>query len=146
MYKFSQKSKTQLSTTHKLIQFIFKEVIKHIDCTILEGHRNEKDQNTAFKNGTSLVKFPNSKHNTYPSMAIDAIPYPIDWNDRVRLAYFSGLVIGISRVLLLGTGYKLISGIDWDDDNNIQEHKFLDFPHFELIKVDNNNTNTSNTD
>jgi len=121
-------------------------VIKHVDCSILEGHRTEKDQNEAFKNGTSLVKYPNSKHNSYPSMAVDAVPYPIDWNDKTRLAYFSGIVIGISRVLLLGTGYTLISGIDWDNDNNIKEHKFLDFPHFELRKDGNNDTTTNDSD
>lgn len=138
MPKFSHKSKNNLSTTHKLIQYVFNEVIKHVDCSILEGYRGEQEQNEAYEKGNSQVKFPNSKHNSYPSMAVDAVPFPIDWNDKTRLTYFSGIVIGISRVVLVGTGYEMISGIDWDNDLNIREHSFLDYPHFELKKINAN--------
>ena len=134
-YKFSNKSKQALDTAHQLLQEIFNTVIQYVDCTILEGHRGEKEQNEAYYKGNSQVKFPNSKHNKLPSLAVDAVPYPIDWNDRVRLAYFAGTVIGISKHILKDTGYVLISGIDWDNDNNVKEHQFLDFPHFELRKI-----------
>ena len=117
-----------------LIHMIIDKAIQYADITVLEGYRDEKAQNEAYDKGMSQVRFPNSKHNTYPSMAVDAVPYPIDWKDTERLAYFAGMIKGIANVMLLGTGYKLVSGIDWDDDLNINEHKFLDYPHFELIK------------
>lgn len=141
MPKFSHKSKNNLATTHRLLQHVFNEVIKHVDCSVLEGYRDEEKQNEAYEKGNSQVKFPHSKHNTYPSMAVDVVPYPIDWNDKPRLTYFAGIVIGISRVVLIGTGYELISGIDWDNDTNIREHNFLDYPHFELRKVVSTNAN-----
>lgn len=132
MYKFSQKSKTNLATCHPLLQLVFNEVINHVDCAVLEGHRGEKEQNEAFNKGFSKVRFPNSKHNTYPSMAADVVPFPIDWKDTQRFILFIGIVLGISKMLLNGTNYELISGIDWDNDLNIKEHSFLDYPHFEL--------------
>ena len=135
MYKFSQKSKTNLATCHPLLQLIFNEVINHVDCTVLEGHRGEKEQNEAFNKGFSKVRFPNSKHNTYPSMAADVVPYPIDWKDTQRFILFIGIVLGISKMLLNGTNYELISGIDWDNDLNIKEHSLLDYPHFELRQI-----------
>lgn len=140
MFKFSKRSKDNLATAHKLLQLIFNEAINHVDLTVLEGYRGEEEQNKAYNEGFSQVKFPNSKHNKYPSEAVDAVPFPIDWKDKVRNAYFAGIVIGISRLMLKGSGFKLISGIDWDDDNNINEHKFLDFPHFEL-RLNNENKN-----
>lgn len=132
MYKFSQKSKTNLATCHPLLQLIFNEVINHVDCTVLEGHRGEKEQNEAFDKGFSKVKYPNSKHNQSPSMAADVVPFPIDWKDTQRFILFIGIVLGISKMLLNGTNYELVSGIDWDNDLNIKEHSFLDYPHFEL--------------
>lgn len=135
MYKFSQKSKTNLATCHPLLQLVFNEVINHVDCTVLEGHRGEKEQNEAFDKGFSKVRFPNSKHNTYPSMAADVVPFPIDWKDTQRFILFIGIVLGISKMLLNGTNYELISGIDWDNDLNIKEHSFLDYPHFELRQI-----------
>ena len=76
---------------------IFNTAIRFTDITILEGYRNEEDQNKAFENGFSKLKFPNSKHNVYPSMAVDALPFPIDWKDTQRLTYFVGFIIGLSR-------------------------------------------------
>lgn len=134
MYSYSKRSKENLATTHQLIQKIFNEAIRHYDISVLEGHRGEKEQNEAYEKGYSQVKFPYSKHNSNPSMAVDAVPFPIKWNDTKRMTHFAGIIIGISRVMLKGTGYKLISGIDWDGDGEILEHKFLDYPHFELVE------------
>jgi peptidoglycan L-alanyl-D-glutamate endopeptidase CwlK len=135
MYSFSQRSKNNLLSTHQLIQKVFNEVIKHYDCSIIEGHRGEKEQNEAFDKGFSKVRYPNSKHNQSPSMAADVVPYPIDWKDTSRLLLFAGIVIGISKSVLKDTGYELISGVDWDNDLNVKEHSFMDYPHFELKQI-----------
>ena len=44
MPKFSQDSFSKLSTCHPDLQVLFYEVIKYYDCTILEGYRNQVDQ------------------------------------------------------------------------------------------------------
>ena len=42
---------------------------------IVCGHRNKEDQNKAFAEGKSKLKWPKGKHNKLPSQAVDAAPY-----------------------------------------------------------------------
>ena len=44
MPSYSSRSLQKLSTCHPKIQKVFNEVIKHYDCTILEGHRDKETQ------------------------------------------------------------------------------------------------------
>lgn len=140
MAKFGKQSTSNLDEAHKDLQTIFNEVIKYFDCSIIEGHRGEYEQNEAFYKGLSKVKFPNSKHNSEPSMAIDAVPYYKDkphirWNDSSRMDYFAGYVMGIAS-LLKNRGiidHALRWGNDWDMDTRTDDTNFIDRPHFELI-------------
>lgn len=131
-YKFGKTSKARLETCHPLIQEILNEAIKYIDFSVLCGHRNEADQQKAVVGGFSKVNFPNSKHNSMPSIAADVAPYPIDWDDVKRFAYLMGIIKGIAMI----KGIKIRTGIDWDSDGDITDHKFMDWPHFELVLED----------
>lgn len=84
------------------------------------------------------------------SLAVDVIPYPVDWRFEKDLwqAYsdddisaikaithniqrwfkFIGFVEGIA----LKIGVKIRSGADWDGDNIMSDQRFDDLPHFEL--------------
>lgn len=126
---FSEASKARLKTCHKDLQELFNEVIKHHDCTILEGHRDREAQNTAYINGRSKLKYPFSKHNTYPSDAVDVAPYPIDWEDLERFRRFAWFVRGVAAA----RGIEIRCGADWDGDHDIKDQTFHDLPHFELI-------------
>ncbi len=84
MPKFSQESFSKLSTCHLDLQVLFFEVIRTFDCKILEGYRNEKDQETAFAAGNTQLHWPDGKHNKQPSFAVDVSPYPVDWNNTKR--------------------------------------------------------------
>lgn len=128
MYKFSKRSLERLESCHVDLQDICKELIKHMDITVLEGYRSKEKQNKAFSEGKSKLQFPNSKHNKTPSMAVDIAPYPIDWDDRERFAYMGGLAKGIAAA----KGIKLRWGADWNSDGNIKDHSFQDMPHIEL--------------
>ena len=75
MPKFGQTSKENLSTCHEDLQELFNEVIKHWDCSVVEGYRDEERQNKAYREGNSKVKYPNGKHNRIPSNAVDVVPY-----------------------------------------------------------------------
>lgn len=130
MPKFSQRSKDKLETCCPEIRMVMKEVIKHWDCTILEGHRDEETQNEYFRTGRSKVQFPNSKHNKIPSDAIDVVPYPIDWEDIERFRAFGGFVLGVAAAL----GVKLRWGGDWDGDKSFKDQNFNDLPHFEVMR------------
>ena len=128
MPRFSRKSKAKLDTCDERLQKIFKKVVKGFDCTIIEGHRCKEKQNEAFKKGNSKLKFPNGKHNSLPSIAVDVIPYPIDWEDRERMSYFAGYVVGCARSM----GITLRWGGDWDMDTQVKANKFDDLVNFEI--------------
>jgi peptidoglycan L-alanyl-D-glutamate endopeptidase CwlK len=130
MPRFSKKSRGKLETCDEDLQEIFDIVVKHFDCTILEGFRGKSKQNEAYKKGNSKLKFPKGKHNKVPSIAVDAIPYPIDWEDRERMSYFAGFVLGIARM----KGIVLRWGGDWDMDFKTKDNKFDDLVHFEIRK------------
>ncbi len=129
MSSFGKLSRERLATCHPQIQDVLNEVIKIFDFSILCGHRGEEDQNAAFEAGNSKVKWPNSKHNQYPSLAVDLAPYPIDWNDTERFARLAGYIQGYAYA----KGICMRVGFDWDNDNDIKEHSLLDYPHIELV-------------
>lgn len=129
-YKYSERSLQNLATCHPLLRELFLEVIKHHDCSILCGWRTKEDQDRLYHEGRSKLRFPQSKHNRNPSLAIDVAPYPIDWGDSKRWFYFAGLVKGIAA----GKNIQIRWGGDWDRDNNFYDQSFNDWPHFELIE------------
>lgn len=128
MPKFSERSKRNLEQCDLRLQELFEEVIKHYDCTVTCGFRNEADQNEAFENGRSKLQWPNSKHNKMPSKAVDVVPFPIDWKDSKRFIHFGGFVLGIAAKM----GIKIRWGGDFNQ-NKMFDDRFFDSPHFELI-------------
>ena len=125
---FGRKSKERLNTCDSKLQKVFNEVIKHVDCSVLEGHREKDRQNKLFEEGKTKVKYPNGRHNRQPSSAVDVTPYPVDWKDRERQTLFAGFVIGVASQM----GINLRWGGDWDQDFQVVDNRFDDFPHFEL--------------
>ena len=119
----------KLSTCDERLQDIFNEVVKTWDCTIVCGHRNQIDQDKAYKEKKSTLKFPMSKHNQYPSKAVDVAPYPINWNDVIAFAYFAGYVKRVAHE----RGVTIRWGGDWDRDGFNKDQSFNDLPHFEIV-------------
>ena len=130
MARFGRKSKKRLLTCDEDLQDLFNEVIKYVDCSILEGHRDEESQNKYFKDGKTKVKYPHGRHNSIPSRAVDVVPYPVDWDDRERFHLFAGFVLGIAQSMEINVRW----GGDWNKNFEVDDNKFDDFPHFELIK------------
>ena len=128
MAKFGKRSKERLATCDKRLQKVFNEIIKYVDCSVLEGHRSQERQDKLYGEGKTKVKYPNGRHNSDPSRAVDITPWPIDWDDRERQTLFAGFVLGISRSM----GIKLRWGGDWNMDFNVGDNQFDDFPHFEI--------------
>ena len=126
MPKFGRKSRENLSSCDERLQKVFNEVIKHVDCSVLEGHRSKDRQNKLYEEGKTKVKYPNGRHNRQPSSAVDVTPYPVDWKDRERQTLFAGFVIGVASQM----GIKLRWGGDWDQDFQVVDNRFDDFPHF----------------
>ena len=128
MPRFGTRSKNNLKTCDQRLQNIFNEVIKYVDCSVLEGHRGEERQNKLADEGKSKVRFPNGRHNANPSNAVDIVPYPIDWNDRERFHLFAGFVLGVAKMM----GVNLRWGGDWNMNFEVDDNQFDDFPHFEI--------------
>lgn len=119
MPKFSERSLQQLNTCCQELQDICNEAIKEMDFTVICGHRSEKEQNEAFERGASKLKYPNSKHNSNPSIAVDIAPYPIKWTDKKRFIELSKIMKRIAKE----KNIELVWGGDW---------KFVDMPHYEV--------------
>ena len=125
MPTYSQRSQDNLAEAHKDLQTLFNYVIKFIDCSVICGHRGAEAQNKAYASGHSKLRFPNSKHNKIPSMAVDVIPFPLDWEDERRFKMFGMAVLGIAG--LLREQGKITSIIQW---GGLWE--FRDYPHFQI--------------
>ena len=128
MPKFSASSTKKLLSCHPDLQRVMNKVIKHFDCTIVCGNRGKIDQELAFEAGHSNARFGESPHNFTPALAVDAVPYPIDWQDSQRMTYFAGFVMATAA----GLGVELKWGGDWDRDTHLSDNRFNDLPHFEL--------------
>jgi len=91
-------------------------------CHVICGHRNEADQIKAFEEKKSQLKFPQSKHNKKPSLAVDVVSgngNVIAWSD---LKSFEILCLTIEAVAE-EQGIKIRLGRDFS---------FKDWPHIEL--------------
>ena len=130
MPRYSKRSKKRLATCDERLQDVFNEVIKHVDCSILEAHRSKERQNKLYDEGRTKVRYPDGRHNFNPSRAVDVTPYPVDWEDRERQTLFAGFVLGTARSM----GINLRWGGDWDQDFQVTDNRFDDFPHFEIRK------------
>lgn len=133
MNKFSDRSNKNLSTSHPKLVALFRKVLKVHDCAITCGHRGKDDQDEAYFKGRSKLRFPHSKHNSLPSMAIDAVPYDnvnkkAMWDSLKNLYLFAGIVKGVASEM----GLVIKWGGDWDSDNDFGDQTFDDLVHFEL--------------
>jgi len=137
MPKFSQASFSKLSSCHIDLQVLFYEVIKNFDCTILEGHRDEKEQEEAFLKGNTKIHWPYGKHNKIPSMAVDVIPYPVNFDDAKLHIWFGGYVQGIAQRLKDEgkMSHSVRWGGAWDGLGKLDRPGQLnDAVHFELVE------------
>jgi len=121
MYRYSKRSKNRLAECDERLQKIMLEAINHMDLTILCGHRGEDDQNRAFRNGKSKLKYPKSKHNKNPSLAVDVAPCnPVDWKNIERFKKLSEIIFASAKKV----GVNLIWGGNWKN--------FPDYAHWEI--------------
>lgn len=138
---FSTHSLNQLATAHYLWTQIMTYVLEDlgIDHKILQGHRGEEEQNKAFNEGRSKLKWPESKHNSFPSFAIDAVPCPIKWNskDPRELEKYKQEMVRFATIVQMVAKFKFGAtvrwGGDWNRDWSLMDNVFNDYPHLELV-------------
>lgn len=138
MPHFSEQSRKKLDTCDVRLQHVFNEVIKYVDCTILEGHRSEARQRQLLREGKTKVEV--SRHMATPSMAVDVAPYPINWGNSGnaserqaalwRFIHFGGFVTGLASQI----GIPIRWGGDWNRNFKFGDQTFNDWVHFEIPK------------
>ena len=126
MAAFSKRSLKNLSTCHIDLQTLFNEVIQYVDCTVTCGHRDEMEQNLAFERGFSKLEYPKSKHNSLPAMAVDVIPYPVDWGNKKRFIDFGNFVL--EKAYSLYKDGLITHRVEWGG----LWSSFPDLPHYQL--------------
>lgn len=139
MPRFGKRSRGHLETCHDDLRVIMEASIRLVDFSVIQGRRNQQEQDKFFLQGKSKLKWPLSKHNVIipgtttedlngVSMAVDIAPWPIDWKDHQRFILVAGIILGVAHTLDI----PLRWGGDWNGDFKFNE-SFLDMPHFELV-------------
>ena len=130
MYSFSQRSLDNLKNADKRLVDICNELIKITDFTVIESYRSTERQQELFKKGFSKIDGvkKKGKHNYFPSLAIDIIPFkkghnPFDGSKESDLM-FNELAKQFKEVARQ-LNIKIQWGGDWVS--------FSDKPHFELV-------------
>ncbi len=116
----------KLKGVHHALAAVFRDVIKprFRSCHISDGWRGEEEQNKAFEEGKSLLKWPNSAHNKLDdqgnpcSLAIDLFELEGNGLGYWRWKYFEAI-----GGVLKNLGVPVMWGGYWKD--------FKDGPHFE---------------
>ena len=133
---YSDKSKAALATCHPNLQLLFNEVIKHIDHSVIYGHRDIKTQKELISAG--LSKTLTSKHLHSPSLAIDIAPYPINWDlvnknqkeELYKYVFLAGFVFAVAETFSINLRW----GGAWKHKYVLNAPgEFQDLGHYELI-------------
>lgn len=130
MYYFSKSSKEKLETCHPLIQDWLNEIIKYRDCTVAWGYRDKIEQDEMFADGLSKCRYPDSKHNKDPSLAVDVYPYA---NGRMVNGDQEGDDVLIDRFIGFAQAIAAIRGIPIKNAAEWTTFKG-DLGHWELYK------------
>lgn len=132
MRKWGEKSQHVYDTLDPALQRIMDRVLHEVaDISLLYGFRNEAEQNRLFDEGKSQLRFPKSKHNHYPSIAVDFAPYPYPKRETklwAALAYVAGRAIAIAAQ----EGIILRWGGDWNQNGDLTDQHFDDLFHLEI--------------
>lgn len=135
MFSFSKRSLDNLGSCHPDLQDLADKVMSYqvVDFGISEGKRTQEEQDALYFAGKSKLKYPESKHNSNPSMAFDYFVLPkgkVDWND--KSAWY--MMVGMFRAAAAELEIKIRCGADWDGDFTAKDQTFHDMPHIELCE------------
>ncbi|MBS9781097.1 MAG: M15 family metallopeptidase [Gammaproteobacteria bacterium] len=129
-YYLSKRSKKSLKGVNPKLVAVVKRAIEitEQDFTVIEGLRNPKRQKWLKRNGYSWTL--KSKH--LRGLAIDVVPYPIDWNDVKKFETIKTAMFTAADEL----GVKIRWGGDWNCNGDYRDEirrGVYDGGHFELL-------------
>jgi peptidoglycan L-alanyl-D-glutamate endopeptidase CwlK len=109
------------------------ELLRYVDVSLISGYRDREEQNALFENNLSQLRFPDSKHNRKPSLAVDLQPSPRPLNDNDLRAAL-GFIAGLATMIAKSHGWKLRWGGDWNMNGSVVDNGFDDLFHLELVE------------
>ena len=133
MRTWSPASKRVYDTLDERLQRLVTRIRDEVtDVSLIYGYRDRIEQTTLFENGLSKLRYPLSKHNSKPSLAVDLQPYPYpDYEPKLwgALGYIAGRAHQIARE----EGFEIRWGGDWDGDGDLTDQNFDDLFHIEVL-------------
>jgi len=154
MPKYGATSERHLAGVAAALVRVMRAVVARFDNSIWDGARTVAEQAENVRRGVSQTM--DSKHVVGPGLrdladAVDAYPFPVRLpqappallalsstdraaiaaytKDLARFYYFGGYVLGTADQL----GVPLRWGGDWNGNREVNDQKFDDLPHFELL-------------
>lgn len=136
LHKYTGRSLGNLETCHGELQLVCLELSKRVNATAIEGTRSMARQQELFDSGASQVGPGQSKHNRFPSDAVDIVPAeaPKLWAQKKDLPsrdYYEFAEIFFEIAGHYGIAIRW--GGDWDGDKDYSDQSFNDFAHFERL-------------
>lgn len=136
MRKWGKKSEKVYKTLDPRLQKIMDRVLQEVaDISLISGYRGEREQNELYVSKRSRAMYPDSKHNKFPSVAVDFQPYPLPHREEklwAALAYVAGRTIEIG----IQEGVALRWGGDWNRNGDLTDNRFDDLFHLEIMEID----------
>lgn len=129
MGKFTIKENNLLKTCAWDLQRVLQEVIKYHKFTILHGHISEQEQTENYLNKITNTQWPDGRHNSYPSKAVDISPIiePVDWQKYIMEFYkLAAIVKFVAKSMNIN--------IYWRGDEIESPKRMEDLIHFELLE------------
>jgi len=133
MRKWGDKSKEVRADLHPtLVHYLDRALQEVADISLICGHRNQADQMKAYFSGNSTLMWPQGKHNSLPSLAVDFRPYPMP---KFKAKVWAALAYTAGRIIQMAAedGVKIRWGGDWDADGDLTNQKFDDLFHLEVV-------------
>ena len=142
--KWSRRSKQLWDLLDPRLQILTLRLRDEVaDISIVWPHgawRSEIAQDDLYAAGVTKVRFPNSKHNRYPSHAVDIQPYPYP-SYEPKLWGALGYLAGRAYAIAAEEGFRIRWGGDWNGNGDLTDQNFDDLFHIELV-TDNEETDS----
>jgi len=133
MRTWGRRSKRVYDTLDPRLQVLVTRLRDEVaDISLTSGTRDFMEQNALFEAGASTLRWPDSKHNKIPSIAVDLQPHPYPkyepklWG---ALGYLAGRAMAIAHE----EGFAIRWGGDWNGDGDLTNQKFDDLFHLEIV-------------
>jgi peptidoglycan L-alanyl-D-glutamate endopeptidase CwlK len=136
MPSFGKLSLARLATADERLSLLMQEAIRTspVDFTVVCGHRSKEDQDRACAEGKSKAPFPTSKHNCFPSRAVDVCPFRegvgLVWGDKALFRQMAAHIMVTAKRL----GLPIRWGGDFNRDGDKTTNDAWDMPHFEIVE------------